>query len=279
IITVDSAGKYTLILTPVTGDLCKDTLHYTVPGLDSLSASAAVKTPIVCFGAPGTGIAKAIRGYGPFQYQWSAPGGTNAIGTGLVAGNYTVTITDSNSCTASATVTFTQPTQIVTTIKVTPPLCGNTKRTLTASATGGVLPYTYLWTPVGVTTATATGLSTGTYTITVTDNAGCASTASVSVTAPTQLIVNITPTYPQCNGGTGNATAVVGGGTIPFTYLWTPSGQTTATATALSVGSYVVNVTDNNGCTASASVVITQPAAFKATVTITYPACNGNKGN
>src|SRR6185312_819887 len=48
IITVDSAGKYTLILTPVTGDLCKDTLHYTVPGLDSLSASAAVKTPIVC---------------------------------------------------------------------------------------------------------------------------------------------------------------------------------------------------------------------------------------
>ncbi len=279
VITVDSAGKYVLILTPVTGDLCKDTIYYTVPGFDSLTATAAVKTPITCFGSPGTGIAKALNGYNPYQYQWSAPGGTNQIGTGLVAGNYTVTITDSNACTASATLTLTQPTQLITTIKVTPPLCGNTKRTLTASATGGVSPYTYLWSPVGGTTATATGLSTGTYTITVTDNIGCASTASVSVTAPTQLIVNINPTYPQCSGATGSAAAVVGGGTIPYTYLWNPTGQTTPTATGLTVGSYVVNVTDNNGCTASASVSITQPAPFKTTITITYPACNGDKGS
>src|SRR6185312_4802972 len=103
-ITVDSAGQYTLILTPVTGDLCQDTLHYTVKGLDSLVASAAVNSPIACFGGAGTGIAKAINGYNPYVYQWTAPGGTNAIGTGLVAGNYTVTITDSNACSATTSL-------------------------------------------------------------------------------------------------------------------------------------------------------------------------------
>ncbi len=279
-ITVDSAGQYTLILTPVTGDLCQDTLHYTVKGLDSLVATAAVNSHIACFGGTGTGIAKAINGYSPYGYQWTAPGGTNAIGTGLVAGNYTVTITDSNACSATATLVMTQPTQLTATTKITPATCGNSNGTATANPNGGVGPYVYAWAPGGQTNKTATNLSSKTYTLTVTDKNGCTTTATAVI--PPSVVtaaVNATTSVSCFGGSDGTATVTPNGGISPYAYSWSPKGGTGVTATGLSVGSYTVTVTDSSGCTTTAVGTVAQPAVLVANISgINKILCNGGVG-
>ena len=129
-------------------------------------------------------------------------------------------------------------------------LCfGNCNGTATAFPVG-TGPYTFSWSN-GATTQNLSGLCAGSYTLTVTDlgagNVTCVGNGSI--TCPALLIVNITP-----SGNT--ATAIASGGTFPYTYLWSPGGQTTMTATGLSTGTYTCVVTDANGCTASATVNI-----------------------
>ncbi|WP_174544390.1 SprB repeat-containing protein, partial [Flavobacterium glycines] len=132
--------------------------------------------------------------------------------------------------------------------------------------TGGTTAYSYSWntTPVQ-TTATATNLAAGTYTVNVTDAKGCTTSAQVTITQPeAALSATISnSTNVNCYGGaTGSATVSVTGGTTAYSYSWnTTPVQTTATATNLAAGTYTVNVTDAKGCTTSAQVTITQPAA------------------
>jgi len=153
----------------------------------------------------------------------------------------------------------------------TNPTCNGGTGTASVTASNGSSPYTYSWSPSGGTNATATGLTAGSYTVTVTDLGGCTATVSVTLTQPTAITASIAPTYPPCNGGTGSATVTAGGGISPYIYLWTPTGQTNATATGLIAGSYTVKVTDHNGCTNTTSITITQPAALNVTFNPTSP--------
>jgi len=140
-------------------------------------------------------------------------------------------------------------------------LCGGTSiGSATVTAYGGIIPYTYSWSPSGGTNATASNLSAGTYTVSVTDNTGCSSTASVTITQSTSLAITIaSQTNITCTGGTGSITAnAATGGTSPYTYSWTPSGGTNLTASGLTAGAYTITVTDNAGCTATASATILQ---------------------
>ncbi|MGO4549460.1 SprB repeat-containing protein, partial [Paenibacillus sp. 2TAB23] len=100
---------------------------------------------------------------------------------------------------------------------------------------------------------------------------------NVTVTQPTAMSATVSQTNISCNGGSnGSAGIVVTGGTAPYTYAWSPSGGTNATATGLAAGSYTVLVTDANGCTISRTVTITQPAtAVSGTTVVTNIACNG----
>lgn len=143
---------------------------------------------------------------------------------------------------------------------------GSSNYTAFAGVKDGVAPYTYSWTPNVSSTATATGLSAGSYTVSVTDAYGCSMSSSITVSQPTQVIASIPSTFSvTCNGGSnGEATASASGGTSPYYYSWT-SGQTSSTINGVSAGTYVVTVTDNYGCTATASTVVTQPAALTAT--------------
>lgn len=113
----------------------------------------------------------------------------------------------------------------------------------------GTGPYTYMWSN-GATTQNLTGLCQGGYTVTVTDiGASTTCVGNGNITCPALLIVNISP-----SGNT--ASAIASGGTFPYTYLWSPGGQTSMTATGLSTGIYTCVVTDANGCTASNTVNI-----------------------
>jgi hypothetical protein len=278
-----SAGTYTVTVTDANS--CTTTQSFTITQPAALSVTPSSQTNESCFG--GSNGAAAINtptgGAGGYTYDWS-PGtptgdGTTSV-TGLIAGTYTVTVTDANGCTAIQSFTVTQPSALVTTpASQTNVSCfGGSNGSATVSVTGGTSGYTYSWAPSGGTAATATGLSAGIYSVTVTDANGCIVTRNFTITQPTALIATAAAqTNVSCNGGSNaSATVNVSGGAGGYTYAWSPSGGTAATATGLSAGTYTVTVTDANGCTTTQGFTITQPTALIATATAqTNVSCNG----
>ena len=276
--TALSAGTYTVYITNTCG--YRDSSVVTLTST-TLLVSANITGNEPCNGScVGSAAAIITGGTAPFTYAWTPTGGTNSTATGLCAGTFTISVTDINGCHGTASVTITQPPLLTASITSINEKCfGGNNATATVTALGGTVPYTYAWNPGGQTNTTATGLSIGSYTVTVTDNNGCRATASVTITQPPQVTATMSlPTNVLCNGAsTGSATVTAGGGTPNYTYLWTPSGQSNATATGLSAGTYTVTITDANGCTATSSVTITQTPGVTASITSSVDImCNGN---
>ena len=170
--------------------------------------------------------------------------------TGVVT-HTAVNINDGNPCTidacdpATGDITHTDDSPTVTALAGTIACYGgNTCVTVTAS--GGQLPYTG--------TDVFCGYADGTYNFDVTDAKGCTITSSVTITQPSKLTLTIIST--PSSGSDGKATVTSSGGTPGYSFLWTPSGQTSAIATGLAPGNYCVIITDVNGCTATICVVV-----------------------
>ncbi|WP_276134909.1 T9SS type B sorting domain-containing protein [Polluticoccus soli] len=273
-----SAGTYTVTVTDNKG--CVTTATATIGQPTAVSATIS-KTNVSCNGGSnGTATVTAGGGTAPYTYSWNTgPVQTTSAVTGLAAGTYTVTVTDANNCTITASTTITQPAVLTATTSKTDVSCnGGSNGTATVTAGGGTAPYTYSWnTTPAQTTATATGLAAGTYTVTVTDNQGCVKTAMATIGEPTALAASATNTDVSCNNGAnGTATATASGGTSPYTYSWnTTPVKTTATATGLAAGTYTVTVTDNKGCVTTAIATVGQPTALSASTTKTDVSCNG----
>ena len=264
-----SAGTYTVNITDING--CTGTALATLTQPAPLIANISNPTYPVCNGGNGgSASGSASGGVSPYTYAWSPGSQTNANATGLVAGIYTLTVKDKNGCTATTSITITQPAVVSGNITIiSTPACNGGTGSASIAGTGGTPGYTYIWNPGGQTNATATGLTAGVYTITVKDVNGCTGTVAATITQPNTLTVNATFTHASCGLANGTATANAAGGTTPYTYLWNPGGQTNMTATNLLAGSYTVTVTDKDHCTASASVTVTQPSAVLATITAT----------
>ncbi|PJJ06974.1 SprB-like repeat protein [Flavobacterium sp. 1] len=274
-----AAGSYTVTVTDANG--CTATRNYTITQPTAISTATGSQTNVSCNGGTNGSASVSPSGGTPgYTYSWSPSGGTAATATGLAAGSYTVTVTDANGCTATRNYTITQPTAISTaTGSQTNVSCnGGTNGSASVSPSGGTPGYTYSWSPSGGTAATATGLAAGSYTVTVTDANGCTATRNYTITQPTAISTATgSQTNVSCNGGTnGSASVSPSGGTPGYTYSWSPSGGTAATATGLAAGSYTVTVTDANGCTATRNYTITQPSAIStATGSQTNVSCNG----
>jgi len=153
---------------------------------------------------------------------------------------------------------------------------GGNNGAATVGGTGGN-GLTYSWAPAGGNAATATGLSAGTYTCTISNICGNTGSVVVTITQPSVVTATSVSTNVTCNGnGNGSATVSPSGGTGPYTYAWSPSGGTAATASGLAVGSYTCVITDANSCTTSQSVTITEPTLLVASATgQTDVSCNG----
>jgi gliding motility-associated-like protein len=206
-----------------------------------------------------------------YSYLWS-DGQSTATAINLSAGPITVTVTDANGCTATRTVTVTNanaPTMsIVGTNDVT--CFGDNDGWVAVSVTGGNAPYQYAWnTPQPVNNDTLLGVGGGTWVVTVTDANGCIITDSATLSEPTLLVVTPDSVAINCFGGAdGSAFVTASGGTAPYFYAWSTGGASD-TLSNLSAGIYDVIVTDGHGCTATASISLTDPlpvnAAFNAT--------------
>ncbi|MCB0521638.1 MAG: T9SS type A sorting domain-containing protein [Saprospiraceae bacterium] len=147
-----------------------------------------------------------------------------------------------------------------------------------ATLSGGLLPYAIVWNdPAAQTSDTIAGLAPGTYIVTVTDSLGCTATASAVVAAATPMVLSLSHTNATCgNTQDGTATVQVVGGTSPFTFAWSGTViQSTQTITGLSPGTYVVTVSDANGCTASGSEVVQAPMPVALSASATNVTCFG----
>lgn len=221
---------------------------------------SAVATPASCFGASDGAIDLSLSGgEPPFSFEWSTGAMTEDI-SGLTAGTYFVTVTN-NSGSRYLEVQVGEPAMFVATAVVDSNVtcAGANDGGATATATGGTIPYTYLWSN-SATTASITGIAAGTYITTITDTNGCTSTASATITEPTELTAAATATATTGVMNNGTATVSASGGTPAYTYVWS-NGQTTATADGLGAGVYTATVTDANGCTATATATVEQQMA------------------
>lgn len=216
-------------------------------------------------------------------FAWSGPQGftsTQKNPQTTVPGAYSVVVTNLlNGCTNTASATVALDT-VAPTVSIAPPLnlnCQNDTLQLDASASSQGQNFAYLWTTpdghivAGDTTLTPLVDSAGSYILLITNTVnGCTATdtAVVAQSLPVEVaIVNTTPVacFGQQNG---SATAAGSGGVGPFEYAWS-NGDTTAMTQNLAAGTYFVSVTDSEGCSATTSVEITQPAVLQANASAT----------
>ena len=200
-----------------------------------------------CIGQPNGGATViANGGVPPYIYAWSN-GQTGADANNLVAGNYFVTVTDSNGCSTTAPVFISSAAAPTVNIGSTvSPCIGQPNGSATVIANGGVPPYTYVWS-TGQTGATANNLVAGNYTVTVSGNNGCTSIYSTELTETSVFTIDL-QTNLEAGGLTCQSTANTMLGTPPFIYNWS-NGQNEQTASNLSSGQFSVTVTDATGCT------------------------------
>jgi hypothetical protein len=228
----------------------------------------------------------ASGGTEPYTYDWADLAGANdpEDRTGLGIGTYALTVTDALGCVVSVSPVVAQvPPPVAQMIAPSVIPCAPPSILLTALPATGV---TYAWSsaPVPVPgTNTATVSSAGTYTVTVTAiSTGCTATATASATQASQPSVTTVATPSSCFGtNTGTIDVTASGGTAPYTYDWADLSGTNniEDRMGLTPGTYVVTVRDANGCTSTASAIVTTIPSPIIQSNVTPSACGQATGS
>jgi hypothetical protein len=252
---------------------------------DILQGNTAIQSG--CIGGTGTGICP-IKGTSTssfsvtnfvtsnYTYLWSNNATIPTL-TGLTGGTYSLTATNVNGCTATnSTTIIDNPTpifsKVVTQISCNAANGNNSNGAIDITVTGGTAPIIYNWAGLFTSVEDRGNLGAGIYSITVSDANGCKVIDVTTLTEPTAISITTSSTT-ACAGGS-TATASASGGTSAYSYLWntTPSQQTTATATGLVSGTYIVTVSDANGCKSTSSVTVSA-SSISVTLTRTEITC------
>ncbi len=250
-----AAGTYSVTVTANGG--CTASCSVTVTTQQSSLSAAFSGQDVTCFGGnDGSASASASGGNPPYTYLWSNSATTTSV-TGLIAGAYSVTVTDASGCTSTASGNISEPALLVASSSAGIILCNGGTTTVTVSATGGTVPY------LGTGSFT---VSAGNYSYTVTDANGCSVTATGSVSEPGLLVASSSAGTILCNGGTTTVTVSATGGTA----LYSGTGSFT-----VSVGNYSYTITDANGCSATTSINVTEPGLLVASSSAGSILCNG----
>ncbi|MEO8150606.1 MAG: hypothetical protein ABI723_23445, partial [Bacteroidia bacterium] len=206
-------------------------------------------------------------GAGYNAYEWTTGATTQTI-YAYFGGDYTVTVTAANGCTGTASVTVTQHAGAELFCTGSTLNCFGDNNGTASVAVFGSSTYTYLWN-TNATSSSISGLTAGTYTVTVTSAFGCTFTCSSVVDQPTPLLVTETHVNATCGLPDGSIDITVTGGTLGntgYSYFWNDA-TTNEDRTGISAGTYIVTVTDGNGCTATTPVIITATGSAVCSIT------------
>jgi hypothetical protein len=303
--TLAAAGTYSVTVTDDTGCTAKGTTTLSINGLPGITAT--VLGP-VCTGGSVTLRSTPTGGSGQYaSFQWSGPNGYSANVedpaafpvTPLVAGNYTVTVTDVAGCSATGSVTVVVNAVPSISAMNNGPVCEGADITLSSTPSGGSGIYSlFQWTgpdfyiatvedPAPFSTAAS---SAGIYQVKVTDSKGCTAIGTTNVVVNTQPVIVASSNSPLCLGANLNLQSTPSGGAgVYATFNWTGPNNYSATVedpagfpvNLVNSGTYSVTVTDYAGCTATAStsVSVSTLNAPSITATSNSPLCGGSNLN
>lgn len=281
-----TAGTYAVQVSDRNG--CSTTLTgISIAQPNKITFAGSVVTKIN--GGQGSVILSVQGGTTPYAYLWTGSGPVvpnnekDIVGI-LIAGNYTVNITDDNGCKTDTTFFITNSHVMNAFLSSKQDvLCkGGSTGSITIGTENVDGTPAYTWSPNVGNTATVTNLSAGNYSVTVTDNSTSAVVNIVIAEPASNLSVSLGRTNIICsNANNGILDANAAGGTLPYFYNWTKEGQPydggDETQINLSEGTYAVTVTDANNCKASAIQSITNPSIITFNGTVSDVTCEGAK--
>jgi len=272
-----SVGTYHCEATSTVG--CIDTVAVTITQIPTLSATL-FQQDVACNGGNNGYMAVTVSGGTPqYTYSWNNSSSTGPSANDLSVGQQTVTITDANNCVLSMSATLAEPTAL-SIVSITPVTCqGGSNGAATVSMTSLLGTVSYNWYDAGgQTTASVSGLSAGTYHCEATSTVGCSDTIVVIIPELPPMVIQLTQQNVSCNSGNnGSITATVNGGAPNLSYSWSNNPSLSNVAANLVAGTYVLTVTDNNNCVATASATITEPSPLTITsITPNQTICPGN---
>jgi gliding motility-associated-like protein len=255
-ITSLPAGTYNLVITDV--NLCQNYISATLTQPDSIALNTLWRN-VSCFGFSDGAINLSLTGgVTPYQILWN-DGIQDEDRNNLVAGYYSVTITDNNGCVKINDIDIEQPDTILVAETLKHVSCnGGNDGAIDIIVSGGILPYQYQWTG-GMNSENIDSLSAGNYSLTLTDDNGCITNAGYDIMQPDVLSASTSFINPTCNGlSNGSIDLMIAGGTLPYSYLWS-NGFTSQDITGLSADAYFAIITDAYQCSDSVAVIITEP--------------------
>jgi len=241
-------GDYDLTIVDNNG--CQLDTTFSVGQTDGINIDNINSTPIAN-GAGGAISLSISGGTGSYNYSWTGPGGFTSSDAALsdlgLVGEYCVTVTDGNACSATACIILTERLRIEST-DITQTCSGEANGAITVNITGGMAPYSFEWSNGG-TQATISDLATGDYTVTVEDAIGNSLSGTFEVTSldPITLNPNVIPVTGDENNTNGSIDLTISGGSPGYTIRWS-TGASSEDLTNLATGEYCVTVTDQNSC-------------------------------
>jgi len=260
-----SGGAIDVTVTDAKG--CQVNYATTIEEPDSLMLSA-VTYAAQCGSSTGAVVLTVTGGTNPYDFNWSD--GSDGINLyNVVAGDYSVTVTDANGCQNSLTATIDAVNQLEAQLIVRDAKCwGENSGEIQAVVENGYAPFTYDWSD-GQSTPTASELGAAAYSVTITDSYGCEVTLNTAVNQPDSLYIQLTSSayaggygVSSYNGADGYVNADVFGGVSPYEYAWLGPNlfeSDEQNIYGLYSGGYTLTVVDANGCKANASTRITEP--------------------
>lgn len=252
-----SAGNYTCVVTDNNGCAITTGPISITNSSGNLNISNVIATNETCNNGLGSIDISTTGGTAPITYLWSTGATTEDI-INLGSGIYSVVVSDANGCEATTQAVINSSSGSLAIVQpiITHESCSAGNGSINISITGQANPVSYLWSS-GATTQDISALTAGIYTVSLTDANGCSTNGSYTVlnSGTSLAISNTTITDEYCSSSTGSITAVVTGGSAPYSYAWS-NGGTTNSINNLSAGTYNLTVTEANGCQTVGAYVV-----------------------
>ncbi|MBR5983902.1 MAG: gliding motility-associated C-terminal domain-containing protein, partial [Bacteroidales bacterium] len=267
-------GTYSLLATDGNGCTASSTVVVSQP--EALNVSLA-SSNVICSVSQGYVSANVNGGTRPYFYYWSN-GGTSESMDNINAGTYTLTLTDANGCSTTASTSISVVGMLATSIEEQNSIScfGMADASLAAVVGQAQPPLMYQWNN-GQSSPSVYGLSAGMYFVTVTDGWGCQGVANYMLYSPPEIVLSAQVIDANCsNNSDGAIFLTVGGGRPPYNYMWS-NGSTEANLDGLRVGGYSVQITDMSGCMLRQSFDVSAPTTIRVEAAVTDVSCYGKK--